>query len=44
VKVNGHVADFFFKRTAEFSYQGKEYCISMSDWKVKGLKKIKIKE
>lgn len=39
-----HFNDNFYNMTAEFSYQGKEYCISMSDWKVKGLKKIKIKE
>lgn len=39
-----HFSDNFYNMTAEFVFQGKEYCISMFDWKVKGLSKIKIKE
>lgn len=39
-----HFNDNFYNMTAEFAYQGKEYCISMFDWKVTGLEKISIKE
>lgn len=39
-----HFNDNFYNMTAEFVYQGEEYCISMFDWEVKGLEKIQIRE
>lgn len=39
-----HFSDNFYNMTAEFSYQGCEYCVAMFDWKVSGLEKILISE